>query len=171
VNTANEKSAVGTPPLQKMRKPRLKRLDRVFADRPLYFVTAGTEGRRRFLANYGVYDAFREFCEVGLKRGFYVGRFVLMPDHLHLFIVVPRDVDQALSGWVKALKRSLARKLGDQEVAPPHWQKGFFDHVMRSRESYSEKWDYVRNNPVRAGLVAEADAWPFQGEIAELRFD
>jgi putative transposase len=42
---------------------------------------------------------------------------------------------------------------------------------MRSSESYSQKWEYVRNNPVRAGLVAEPEAWPFQGEIAELRFD
>ena len=72
---------------------------------------------------------------------------------------------------MKALKRSLATVLRAQGAAFPFWQRGFFDYVMRSRESYSEKWEYVRNNPVRAGFVVEADAWPFQGEIAELRFD
>ena len=71
---------------------------------------------------------------------------------------------------MKALKRSLTRVLGEMGVSSPHWQKGFFDHVMRSGESYSEKWNYVRNNPVRAGLVSESDAWRFQGEICELRF-
>jgi putative transposase len=94
-----------------------------------------------------------------------------MPDHVHFFIVVPQDIPHALSEWIKGLKRSLTRVLDEQGVSSPHWQKGFFDHVMRSRESYSEKWEYVRNNPVRAGLVLEADAWSFQGEIAELRFD
>ncbi len=159
---------VGTPPLQQ--KQRLKRLDWVFADRPVYFVTACVEGRRPALANKLVFDAFQEFCFEGLERGFFVGRFVLMPDHLHLFIVVPHEVPHALSIWMKGLKRSLTRVLDEMGVSSPHWQKGFFDHVMRSGESYSEKWNYVRDNPVRAGLVAEADAWPFQGEIYELRF-
>jgi len=168
VKASYEESTMGTSPLQ---KPRLKRLDRVFSDRPLYFVTACAEGRRSILANQKVHEAFREFCSVGLERGFFVGHFVLMPDHLHLFIVVPQDIPHALSGWVKGLKRWLARVLDEQGVSSPHWQKGFFDHVMRSKESYSEKWEYVRNNPIRAGLVLEADAWPFKGEIAELRFD
>ena len=44
----------------------------------------------------------------------------------------------------------------------------FFDHVLRSDESYSEKWNYVRNNPVRAGLVQNADDWPYAGEIIRI---
>jgi putative transposase len=161
-------SAVGTPPLQG--KQRLKRLDWVFSDRPLYFVTACVEGRRSILANQLVFDAFQQFCVVGLERGFFVGRFVLMPDHLHLFIAVAMETPRALSEWMKALKRSLAKVLDEMEVSSPHGQKGFFDHVMRSRESYSEKWNYVRDNPLRAGLISEGDAWPYQGEICELRF-
>jgi len=39
------------------------------------------------------------------------------------------------------------------------WQSGFFDHALRGRESYSEKWDYVRLNPVRAGLVSKPEEW------------
>jgi hypothetical protein len=45
------------------------------------------------------------------------------------------------------------------------WQEGCFDHVLRSDESYGKKWQYVHENPVRAGLVASADEWPYQGEI------
>ena len=41
-----------------------------------------------------------------------------------------------------------------------------FDHVLRNDESYAQKWEYVRENPVRAGLVAEWHEWPYQGEIA-----
>jgi hypothetical protein len=45
------------------------------------------------------------------------------------------------------------------------WQRGFFDHILRSEESYRQKWNYVRDNPVRAGLVANANDWPYAGEI------
>jgi len=40
--------------------------------------------------------------------------------------------------------------------------------VIRHSESYSEKWEYVRQNPVRAALVANADDWHCQGEIVRL---
>ena len=52
----------------------------------------------------------------------------------------------------------------------PLWQPDFFDHVIRSFESYEEKWKYVRLNPLRAGLVEIADEWPYQGEMDELRY-
>jgi hypothetical protein len=48
------------------------------------------------------------------------------------------------------------------------WQREFFDHVLRSSESYSGKWNYVRDNPVRAGLVSTADEWQYAGEIETL---
>jgi REP-associated tyrosine transposase len=48
------------------------------------------------------------------------------------------------------------------------WQEEFFDHVLRSNESYSQKWEYVKENPVRAGLVKKSEDWPFQSEIESL---
>jgi len=60
--------------------------------------------------------------------------------------------------------------LRERQVPPPHWQKGFFDHVLRSGESYSEKWDYVRQNPARAGLANDCREWPFSGTIFDLEF-
>jgi REP element-mobilizing transposase RayT len=47
------------------------------------------------------------------------------------------------------------------------WQRGF-DHLIRKTESYAQKWDYVRENPVRAGLVNRHEDWPFQGGIVEI---
>ena len=48
------------------------------------------------------------------------------------------------------------------------WQGEFFDHVLRSSESYSQKWGYVKENPVRADLVKKSDEWPWQGEVESL---
>ena len=55
-------------------------------------------------------------------------------------------------------------------IPAPHWQKGFFDHVLRSDESYAQKWEYVRDNPVRAGLVKKWEDWPYWGEVWRLEY-
>jgi putative transposase len=68
------------------------------------------------------------------------------------------------------LKQSLSKPLRALDIAQPHWQPGFFDHILRSANSYSEKWDYVRNNPVRAGLVKCADDWKYQGTISVVSY-
>jgi hypothetical protein len=46
-----------------------------------------------------------------------------------------------------------------------HWQEGFHDHKLRTPESEQRKWEYVCLNPVRYGLVARPEQWPFGGEI------
>lgn len=149
---------------------RLKRLDEVYADHPVYFVTACTLERRELLARESVLRAVTEFGERGPENGAWLGSFVLMPDHLHAFVAL--DAERCrLSTWMSGLKAVVARVLKSEDVAGPYWQKGFFDHVLRGSESASEKWDYVRNNPVRAGLVHRADDWPFRGEVHLLRSD
>jgi hypothetical protein len=40
---------------------------------------------------------------------------------------------------------------------------------LRGDESYTEKWEYVKANPVRAGLVREPEDWPYQGVLNTLR--
>jgi hypothetical protein len=69
---------------------------------------------------------------------------------------------------MKALKRTLAKELTSLGVKPPIWQKTFFDHVLRSAESYERQWTYVFANPLRAGLVKDPADWPYQGEICPL---
>ena len=79
--------------------------------------------------------------------------YVLMPDHFHAFVAID-DQKLDLSIWTKSLKNSISKTLRQTGIAPPHWRKTFFDHLLRSAESYMEKWYYVRENPVRAGLVS-----------------
>ena len=53
---------------------------------------------------------------------------------------------------MQSLRSIVGRRILALGTPKPHWQEGFFDHVLRSEESYAEKWEYVRLNPVRAGL-------------------
>jgi REP element-mobilizing transposase RayT len=147
---------------------RLRRLDRIFVPAPIYFVTANAADRRSILANAGVHRALLEFAKLGEDRGAFVGAYVLVPDHLHLFVAL--DPDVTVAAWVKSLKNSLSKTLRSLNIHTPHWQKGFFDHVLRSADSYSQKWEYVRNNPVRAGLVKRWQEWPWSGHVYPLEY-
>lgn len=152
-----------------MHKPRLSRLARIHLKHPFYFITLCTFQRKHLLNQSVVHDAFVVFCESGPDYGALVGRYVLMPDHLHLFVTFASG-NTALSDWVKSLKNTLSKCWRSAGVPSPHWQKGFFDHVMRSKDSYEEKWNYVAANPVRAGLAASPETWPYQGTIHEVHF-
>jgi putative transposase len=143
---------------------RLTRLGTVFTEAPVYFITACTEKRRHLLANDETQEALHKFCQQAKSRGVFVGRYVLMPDHLHLFVCIPPGA-AGLSMWMKSLKNTLSKHWRERGIEAPHWQKGFFDHLIRSNESHAEKWKYVQDNPVRAGLVTEARDWPFAGTI------
>ena len=143
---------------------RLTRLGWVYTETPVYFLTAVTHERRKILADADTHEAFRGFCTAAHDRGVLVGRYVLMPDHLHVFVCIPPGT-MGLSAWMKALKNSLSKHWRELGIVTPHWQKGFFDHLLRSEESHTEKWKYVRENPVRAGLCPTAEEWPFAGQI------
>lgn len=75
-----------------------------------------------------------------------------MPDHVHALLRFPAE--SSMTKTIRDWKRWTSRKLG----VP--WQDGFFDHRLRQDESVSEKTAYILHNPVRAGLVKNAEAWP-----------
>ena len=70
---------------------------------------------------------------------------------------------------MQALKSVLGKELLRLGFQKPHWQEGFFDHVLRNADSYSEKWDYVRMNPVRAGFCRKPEDWEYQGEVVSIQ--
>ena len=148
------------------RPPRLDQLFQTY-DAPVYLVTFCTHKRKAQLASSRAHLAFIGFAERALRDfDVAVGRYVLMPDHVHLFVCGSNDF--TLGRWIGGLKQALARGVGWSKSKGQIWQEGFFDHVMRNDESMSEKWEYVRQNPVRAGLVDRSTDWPFQGETVPL---
>ena len=150
------------------RPPRLTRLfDTV---RAFYFITFNTYQRQRILARAEVHETFCMFCSKARGHGVAVGRYVIMPDHVHLFAAFA-IADTSLPSWIQSLRTVIGKRLLRLQIPKPHWQEGFFDHLLRSHESYAQKWDYVRLNPVRAKLCQTPEAWRYQGEIAPIRFD
>ena len=78
---------------------------------------------------------------------------LLMPDHLHALILLGRDGD--LKKEVSNYKEITAKRAGVV------WERDFFDHRLRTNESFREKADYILMNPVRKGLVESPEQWPY----------
>jgi REP element-mobilizing transposase RayT len=86
-----------------------------------------------------------------------------MPDHIHL-LTAPRERELSVSAFLRWFKRWFNESYDAQEK----WrcQPGGFDRLLRTSESVHEKWNYIRENPVRAGLVTQWRHWPYQRGFA-----
>jgi len=121
------------------------RLGRLFDTSPLYFVTFCTHLWKPYLAHDEVHAAFVAYAERAQREfNIAIGRYVIMPDHVHLFVRGSQGF--RLGAWVGHLKQALAKAAGLSRAKTQLWEEGFFDHVLRSNESYSQKWNYVREN-------------------------
>jgi putative transposase len=86
---------------------------------------------------------------------------VVMPDHVHILFSALRDRD----GWpfplvdiLQCFKSATAHRINRLlHSSGPVWQEESFDHVLRSDESLKEKCEYIRQNPVRKGLIAKPE--------------
>ncbi len=88
---------------------------------------------------------------------------VVMPDHVHLLLRPLRGID----GWpfpmvdiLQCLKGATAHRINKLlGRSGPVWEEESFDHVLRSDESLKETAEYVRQNPVKRGLVKRPEEY------------
>jgi len=162
----NSETGPGSPPPATTTHSHLQRLSKVFIGDPTYFVTTCTKKRRKILDTPAVHQILREGWEDALERhGWVIGSYVVMPDHIHFFCKPTHEactLSELMQHWKEWTSKRIKREM---ELKDGVWQEEFFDHLLRSHESYSEKWNYVEQNPVRAGLVERAGDWPYAGFI------
>jgi len=131
----------------------------------IVFVTVCSKGRKPVFARTAVHD----LMVMAWKKAdqWTVGSYVLMPDHVHFFCSPVGHEYPPLKKWITFWKTMVSREWPNP-LEQPIWQSDFWDTQLRKGDSYGEKWHYVRNNPVRAGLVERVDDWPHQGTIQAL---
>jgi REP-associated tyrosine transposase len=142
-----------------------------FRDNPIVFLTTCTYQRRKILASSKCDKILGEIWQRSADHdGWWVGNYILMPDHVHLF-ARPEISARRMAEWVQMWKSVSSRRIAAVlSMKPSIWQPEYFDRYLRSSENYSEKWHYVEQNAVRAGLVEIAEAWPYRGTINNLMF-
>jgi putative transposase len=134
-----------------------------FGRRSITF-TACVEGRKRVFNDHQIVSAFIPMLgRSGAEFGCAVPLYTFMPDHFHVLMIGEHEASdlkcamdkfKALSGWWFYRHR---RDL--------HWQKGYWDHVVREFEGWRSQAKYIAANPCRAGLCKDVFDWPFTGSI------
>jgi REP element-mobilizing transposase RayT len=149
----------------------LPHLSRIWISDPIYFITTCTQGRKSILANKYVAEILIDEWTAALERhGWLVGRYVIMPDHVHFFCSLSdnmaepykNNLSSFMQQWKQWTSKRILRDTNIDEgtkLSSPIWQNEYFDHLLRSEESYIQKWEYVRQNPMRKKLVDKAEDW------------
>ena len=134
------------------RLPHLNKADKT------YFVTFCTRSRETLPP--AARDIVLSSCIHDHEKLCWLDCVVDMPDHVHL-IVTPYDglllatvLNQIKSASVHRINRSMGR-------SGSLWQRESFDRILRSDENLYAKREYIFNNPVRAGLVARWEDYPW----------
>ena len=81
-----------------------------------------------------------------------------MPEHVHLLITEPDRKTLAVA--IQVLKQKASKKLKAPDQAR-FWQPRYYDFNVWSEDKPSEKLRYMHRNPVRRGLVARPENWPW----------
>jgi len=125
------------------------------AEGEIYFITiCCVPSHTNQLATPAIWQAIEETLALRETRGDMICRVALaMPDHLHGLFGFPGS--KPMTKVIADFKSWLAKQCGIQ------WQRDFFDHRLRNFESATEKAKYIRLNPVRAGLFANPEDWPY----------
>ncbi len=135
-----------------------------------------TEDRIPWLAHVPVHSLLREVWSA--SDAWLIGHYVIMPDHLHLFAAPnpiwegetsaePRVEPPSFDNWVRYWKSQFTKHHGN---IVHQWQTDHWDRRLRREESYADKSEYVRNNPVRHGLVSDSALWPYRGQLHDLKW-
>jgi REP element-mobilizing transposase RayT len=82
-----------------------------------------------------------------------------MPNHVHvLFEVGAVPMAKVVQSWKRFTANRANALLGRKGSL---WREDYWDTFMRDVEHEERTVRYIRNNPVKAGLVKDWKAWPW----------
>jgi REP-associated tyrosine transposase len=95
-----------------------------------------------------------------------LGDFVIMPNHVHV-LLRPKTAGQ-LQALIRPIKGVSARHINAATgKSGALWQGESFDHIVRSLEQLKRLQEYIRNNPVKAGLQPDEFTYERRWEVEE----
>jgi putative transposase len=122
-----------------------------------YFVTAVTAQRRKLFQVSRTVELLLQTIDHYRSQGrFHLHAYVVMPDHFHLILTPAPDV--SLEKAMQFIKGGFSFRLKDKRDV---WMRSFNESQIASEDRFKECIRYIEQNPVRRGLVPEAQAYPF----------
>ena len=159
--------------LPQRKRLRLKNFD--YSTPGAYFITICTHNRKCTLSR--VVGAIHESPEIELmdygkitdetirnipeRYKATVDRYVIMPNHIHLIIIItdgeelrairesPLRGRSVISKVIGYVKMNASKGIHDKYDDAVIWQRGFHDHIIRNCDDYEGHVKYIYENPVR----------------------
>jgi putative transposase len=132
-----------------------------------YFVSSQTANRKPFFRHERwaslLLDVLQKY-----RTDYLLHAYVVMPDHFHLLLTPQDSLEKSIQlikgGFSYRAKRDLDWK---EEI----WQPGFSDHRIRDQQNWQKHLDYIRRNPVKAGLSIDPDEYPYGSHTGQPLLD
>jgi len=136
-------------------------LKRYQASGQTHYVTFSCYRRQPLLTNPSACRVYLEVLEVTRVRfKLRIYAYVVMPEHVHLLLSEP-DV-ATLANAIHFLKLSSSKRIHRLSGAEgAFWQKRYYDFIVHGERKRIEKLRYIHRNPVRRGLCAKPEEWPW----------
>jgi len=135
--------------------------DRSSTDSRTYATTTGTwQGRALFQSDRPARLFLDTLFSYRDQGKFAVHEFSVMPTHVHLLFTVSPGV--TLERAMQFIKGGFSHRAGEEVGRNKEiWQRGYVDRRVRSAAEYAQWVEYIRQNPVRAGLVPAPELYPY----------
>jgi len=128
-----------------------------------FFITSVTAQRRALFQRTEAADLLVDVFLSYRNQGKYLlHEFVIMPDHFHALITPAPEI--SLERAVQFIKGGFSFRL---KSSLPIWQASFTNHRIRDEEDFVRHRQYIRMNPVRAGL----EDWPHSSATGKFVLD
>jgi putative transposase len=136
-----------------------------------FFVTTKAFQNRALFRVTEIAETVLESLQHYRHRGEYLlHEYVLMPDHLH--VMITPSATNSLEKAVQFIKGGSSFRLNQQRGQKMNlWNAGFHDWTIRDVADWNSKAEYIRQNPVKAGLAARAEDWPYSSANGKLALD
>jgi len=134
-------------------------------------VTSSTFGKKFLLQSDRAAQLFvKVLYEYRSQGKFRLHEFVVMPNHFHVLLTV--DAGLSIERAVQFIKGGFAFRAGKElGLKAPIWQRGFSEVRVRDPATAARASQYIRNNPVAAGLASEPGAYPYSSANARYVLD
>ncbi len=94
------------------------------------------------------------------KERYRVLAWVIMPNHVH--VLIETKAGYPLAKVVQSWKTFIAREANLRlQRSGAFWERDYYDRYIRDDAHLQAVVAYIENNPVKAGLIANAHDWPF----------
>jgi len=139
----------------------MARLMRIYQDNTCYFVTTNIKEREGIFSNPDHVDVLLsclKFYREAKKMKLF--GYCIMPDHFHA-LILPLGKNN-ISSVMRDIKCYTSHDLGEKYgLEGTLWQRSFYDRMIRDDDEFRVKLNYIHMNPVKAGLVDDAEDYRY----------